>query len=180
MLQNYYTQVVDYLHNHEIKIIKDIIIPILSPEKIVAIIGIYYVVKTFQANYKLSRVNFIHQLTISHRDIWLKVAEKRIDFAKPIEGLDNISSEEYRFAIFIILHIKMSYEAHRAKVSVQREGEFADIGTLLNKPLPNAVWEQIKDLHESDFVFYIDSCKHLADPEKYPRPKKIFLDNFFK
>lgn len=151
---------------------KDILLPFLAPDKLLTLIGIIYAVRTFSNSYKLNRVNFIYQLTQSHRDIWSKIHQAKIErIIDPNADTATISEEEKRHVIFIVLNTKVSYEAHKVKVYPITKEVQLDVGAFMNLPIPNKVWESLKYYYERDFVNFVDKCKKDAQGE----PKKNII-----
>jgi hypothetical protein len=159
------TDLIDWLHIHDVKIVRDIIVPIFSVDKIAALIGIIYIARTFTKNNQLARTNFIHQLTLSHRDIWSQI-HKTFPNSGGLEKYDpatsNLDVAQKRCIINLILHVKISYEAHRSRIMKWDRGVCLDLGKVFNYPAVDLVWESIKELHEKDFKKKIQSLKELA------------------
>lgn|GEM_PF-819803 len=177
MIKEYLNNIVDFLHSHDVKIVKDIIVPTFSLDKIIALIGLYYIIKTFVSSYKLSRVNFLYNLTQSHRDIWSKILSLgKTNILDPKANPESITPEEEWNLIFLILNLKVSYEAHCAKIKRLSKQEIIDIGEFYTLPLPNHVWEKIKRFHEKDFILFVENAKQsCSDKKSSLRGKLIFL-----
>ncbi|MDQ1086179.1 hypothetical protein [Siphonobacter sp. SORGH_AS_1065] len=167
---------VNYLHQHNISIIKDIVVPSIALDKIVAIVGLYYVIKTFRFSNNLSKLNFISQLTQNHREIWSRIVEKELN-----ERITDISADpktltktEKRYILYVILHIKTSYQAHILKVKRLSQEEIKDMGNFLNYPLASQTWNEVKYWHEKKFVKFIEDAQCKAKLNKTSKKRILF------
>lgn len=159
---------------------KDLLLPFLAPDKLLTLIGLIYAIRTFRNTYKLNRVNFIYQLTQSHRDIWSKIHQAKIErILDPNVDVNSITEEERRHIIFIVLNTKISFEAHKAKVYPITKEVQLDVGSFMNLPMPNKVWESIKYYYEIEYVKFVDKCKE--DAKGLPRKGliSIFQGTFY-
>lgn len=173
---NYIKDIIDYLHSHNVSLVKDVLIPSVGIDKILTLVGLYYVIKTFKYSNKLAKVNFITQLTQNHRDIWARIsADKLQERITNVNGDPNtLTRAEKTHILNVILHIKTSYEAHIAHVKKLNAEEIHDIGSFLNYPLANRTWNEVKRWHEKRFVKFIEKAKYKANPAINPKPKTFF------
>lgn len=169
----YLDSIVEYLHQHDVHIVKDILVPAFSPDKIIALIGLIYVVRSFIKTNRITRINFICQLTQYHRDVWSKIED--LDLKEKLKNASlnysTLSEKEKKSIIYLILHIKISYEASKDKILRIDDGILKDIGTIMNYPLVGSAWEEIKPFHEKGFVSFVEKARSKT---KQP-PKRQFL-----
>jgi hypothetical protein len=157
-------QVVDgvrnYLHAHQISIIKDIIVPAFGIDKILALIALLYAIRSFKSSYKVGKVNFLIQLTASHRDIWSKIHQSNLIRIKdPKADINSITEDESRYVIFIIMNMRTLFEAHINKVYDFNKASQFDTGKFFNLPIPNHVWQNSKIFYDDAFVKFMDAIK---------------------
>lgn len=139
---------------------RDLLLPFLAPDKILALIGIIYVARTFNSSYRLNKISFAYQLTQAHRDIWSKIYQAKVErILSPEVDANTLTEEEKRHIIYIILNTKLAYHAYKLKIYSMTKEVRLDIGEFMNLPLPNKTWNYLKPFHEKDFVSFIDNCK---------------------
>lgn len=105
------------------------------------------------------KVEHLLQLNQSHREIWGKTYSHpellRIKRADVNLQKHPITASEKRFAIEIIMHIYSVYEAIQSKQFDGKDVE-KDIVQHLQLPIPNTIWQEVKEYHDRHFVRYID------------------------
>jgi hypothetical protein len=125
-------------------------------------IGIY----TARAANRAVRVTTLLSITASHRDIWRQYAMRPqlarvLDWeAKP----DQMTEDEQQWLRELILHLAASFEAGRYGALPVQEGLDADVRQLMSKPMPRAVWRQLRPYQNSAFASYID--RQIANAER--------------
>jgi hypothetical protein len=108
---------------------------------------------------RVARVNTLLTITVNHREIWRQFSSRpelrhALDWsARP----DQMTEEEQQWLRELILHLAASFEAERLGVMPTMEGLDADVRQLMSKPLPHAVWRQLRPFQNSEFVNYIES-----------------------
>jgi hypothetical protein len=166
------------LHEHNVDLLKDILIPAFSIDKIAVVIGLYFAIKSFRLNAKIAKVSFIHQLTQSHRDIWIRIANdtnlQQID--NPSADPDNVSLEQEKYVVFVLLNTNVAFDAHKEKVYLFSKQAQIDTGEFFNLPIPNAVWNSVKKYYDDDFVEFIENAKEIAQGK--PIIKKVINGKF--
>lgn len=160
-----------FLKSHDVDLIKDILVPNISVDKIVAFAALIYAIRAFNSSYNLSRANFTYQLIQSHRDLWSKIHALNLTrITDPNADPSTITSDEERYIIFLILHIEASFEAHRTNVLRVNRYSLVDIGEIFLLPLPKLVWSRIEMVNDKEFVKFIKFCAELAAGKKYESP----------
>lgn len=150
-------EIASFLHSKGIDIWKDLIVPSLTPDKIIGLISLLFLIRGFYLSNRLNRLNLLSQLNSSHREIWTKIVEIGLhDKLNDPQKANNLSSEEYRYTLFLVLHVYSAYEAHKLKVRRLDKGEINDIREMLAMPVVKAVWENIKKYQSKQFVEFIE------------------------
>lgn len=115
------------------------------------------------------KMEHLLQLTQSHRDIWSKTYSHpellRIRQADVNLEKHPITEEERRLAVEIIAQIYSVYEAIQNKQFDNNEIE-KDITQHLHLPIPNTIWQEVKEYHDKKFVKYIDGLLAESPQEK--------------
>lgn len=68
-----------------------------------------------------------------------------------------VSDEERLFVTAIIIHLDSIHRALKAKLFLNQEGLREDVRGFFSLPIPKAVWEQAKRLHDRDFVTFVET-----------------------
>lgn len=106
-------------------------------------------------------------LTEHHRALWERLFADpqlgRILDAKANIKKQPITPAENRFVVFLIIHMSDTYFAMETGFWPQPEGLAKDVRHVLSLPIPRAVWEEVKDLQESEFKGYVERCLALED-----------------
>lgn len=109
------------------------------------------------------KVNHLFQINQSHREIWgktftspelLRVKETNVDLQK-----NPVTEAERRFVTEVIIHIYAVYEAISNRLIKKGEME-RDIANYLLLPIPNLIWQEVKNYYDKRFVSYIDGLLH--------------------
>lgn len=64
--------------------------------------------------------------------------------------------------LFLILHLASSYEATKHGMYFAEAGLHADVREFFSRPIPWAIWEEVKIYQDSDFVRFLEEA---MDPE---------------
>jgi hypothetical protein len=99
-------------------------------------------------------------LTAQHRDIWERFYDKphlsRIRNPKVNLKRQPPTRDETLFVNLLILHLNCRYQAIKRDEITRPEGLGMDVGAFYSLPIPHYVWQQRKNLHDSDFVAFVD------------------------
>jgi hypothetical protein len=113
------------------------------------------------------RVGNLFQLTGQHHDVWsqlfTKPELKRLLRADVDITQHPATAEEMLFITFLVLNLNSAHYAIKNRLidSPRRLG--TDIRTFFARPIPRAVWTDIRHFQDDDFVAFVES--HFA-PEK--------------
>lgn len=109
---------------------------------------------------KQRRIGNRWEIIKQHRDIWA------LGFARPELNRINdstadlaakpLSSEERLFVRMLILHLAGCFRAAKAEMYVLPEEMAADIRNFFSRPIPRAVWDELKGLQNKDFVLFVE------------------------
>ena len=106
-----------------------------------------------EADERKVQIRFV--LLAQRREIWKAVREKPelrrvLDASLPADTIPTL--EETDFVRDLILHLDASLQAQRAGISFSEPGLAADIRQFFSKPIPHAVWMEVKKYQDPDFV----------------------------
>ena len=109
------------------------------------------------------RITNLIALTGSHRDIWSEFS-RRPELARVLDPRADLAQEgvteaEKKFVTLIVLHLSSVYHALEDSLSVTPDGLRRDIQGLFSRPVPRAVWENIKSLQDREFVRFVEACR---------------------
>jgi hypothetical protein len=124
--------------------------------------GLLFTAFAMRSDEKTRRIGNDLLVTQNHRDIWketfrrpdlLRVLDASVDLKQTL-----ISREEEIFVNLVILHLNSVLHAMKDKLVPKPEGLQKDVGSFFTLPIPHAVWNQMKSLHDVDFVKFVESC----------------------
>jgi hypothetical protein len=98
----------------------------------------------------LNQYREIWKLRLSHPEL------NRIDDPFADLTTNSITAEERLFMRFLILHLSNSYRAAKLDVFTLPEEMGADIANVFSRPIPLAVWEQVRRFQNADFVNFVE------------------------
>jgi hypothetical protein len=118
---------------------------------------------TLRIDAKERRVANLFTLTEHHRDLWENLFSVP-DLARikdPSANLAEIpvTASEQLFVLLLVLHINAAYRAIRAGVLQSPEKLRRDLQTLFSLPIPKAVWEQVKQFQDAEFIRFVESAR---------------------
>lgn len=102
------------------------------------------------------------RLTDRHRNLWermytqprlSRILDPEADLART-----PVTAEEELFVIFVILHLSDSHYVMNAGFFDKPRGLRKDIRMFFSLPIPQAVWQKMRDLQEEAFVKFVESC----------------------
>jgi hypothetical protein len=109
---------------------------------------------------RVKRALATFEITKFHRELWTRYDER-----PKLAGLFDqnrdltvhpLVDEEVRFANFLFLHIRTSYHFEKAGVYDRPERLKEDLQETFSRPALRAAWEEMKRLHDRDFVAFIE------------------------
>lgn len=124
------------------------------------LVGFILTYRATRHDMRSSKIDHLLQINESHREIWSKTytQPELLRVKKPEVDLETqpITEAEKRMVKEIILHMSIVYEAIQSKQIDKGEMD-KDIAGYLQLPIPNAVWQEIKEYQDKRFVKYIDA-----------------------
>lgn len=131
-------------------------------QSIALVAGLAFTGFAIRANTKALQVQNLFTLTEQHRNIWsflysypqlARILERNLDLAK-----HPITTEEEIFVRSLVLHLASSHKAAGVGLFESPENVTADIRGFFLLPVPNAIWKQIRQMQDREFVAYVESA----------------------
>jgi len=131
---------------------------ILEPVGILG--GLVYTGITLRQESKARRVANIITITTQHRDIWKELYD-RPELGRVLNPSVNLKKHpatpaEYLFVRFVILHLSSVFRASKADELLQPAGTVQDVREFISLPIPHAIWLELRDLQDNDFVKWVE------------------------
>ena len=124
--------------------------------------GLLFTAFSMREENKTRRIGNVLAVTHNHREIWTEIFHRpelrRVLHSDVDLEKFPISEEEQIFVNFVILHLNSVFDAMKEKLVLRPEGLRKDVGRFFALPIPRAVWNQMKPLHEEEFVRFVESC----------------------
>jgi len=126
--------------------------------------GLWFTAYTIRKDERARKITNLITIAQHHREIWgelyarpelSRILDRDADLVKR-----PISDEEHLFVNTVILHLDTVRRAMKEGMFVTLEGMRQDIRGFFSRPIPNAVWERTQGLQDSEFVRFIESCRH--------------------
>jgi hypothetical protein len=123
--------------------------------------GLLFTAHTIRADAKSRRIANLIAFTQQHREIWKQMYE-RPELARVLQDKVNltrspITTDERLFAKLLILHLDSVHRAMKEDMFVSLSGLQTDIRMSFARPILRAVWEELKELQDADFVAFVES-----------------------
>jgi len=153
----------------------------------VGVASIWIGVRAIRASNRAAQVKALLDITTSHRDIWRQYAS-RPELSRVLDwdrNAEEMSEEEQQWLRELILHLSSSYEAGRLGVLPAFDGLDADVRQLISRPMPRAVWRQLRPYQNVHFQKFIGArlaevdARHDGVPFGLPHsgPRTVDLDH---
>src|SRR6266481_3001365 len=119
-------------------------------------------VASLRENKTARRLSNLTTLIQNHREIWKDFAtnpalgrmkERDVDLER-----EPVTREELTFVRFVIAHLFGAYEATRLNEVIGLEKLAQDAAQFLSYPIPNAVWNEIRDVQSQGFITFAESA----------------------
>jgi hypothetical protein len=106
------------------------------------------------------RISNLFALTRYHRELYGVLFDRpklhRI-FSDKVDLIQHpVTEDERLFLTFVILHLDLALEATRMNAIVHIEGLERDLADLFSKPIPRAVWKEVRSVQNRHVVSVLD------------------------
>jgi hypothetical protein len=125
--------------------------------------GLFFTVHTIRTDAKGRKIAHLLAFTHQHRDIWKQMYE-RPELARLLKSdIDlarkPVTPDERLFATFLIIHLDSIHRAMKEDMFVSLSGLQKDIRMSFARPILANVWNEVKELHDDDFVAFVESMR---------------------
>lgn len=119
----------------------------------------------FWRDARVRRAQTLLEVTKLHRELWTRY-EERPELAGLFDKSRDLvarplTSEEVRFANFLFLHLRATFDAEKSGIYVWPEHVTEDWREILAHPATSAAWARVKHLHDREFIAFVEGF--LAD-----------------
>lgn len=124
--------------------------------------GLFATVHNIRADRRERMVNTQFTIASAHREIWSRLADNP-KLARVLRGDANTSEkaitlDEELLVQFLILHLRATFKARRAKMDFGDDRVALDTRYFFTLPIPRAVWERSREFQDADFVAFVESA----------------------
>lgn len=124
--------------------------------------GFIFTAVSLRRESRARKISNMIALAERHHAIW-KELYHRPELARILDeqlASDSVSPtrEERLFVTSLILHLDGIHRTLKAGMLVQLEGLERDVRGFFSRPVPKAVWQQLRPLQNRDFARFVDSC----------------------
>jgi hypothetical protein len=130
--------------------------------------GLFFTGLSFRDNFQARQVATLIDLTSSHRDIWenlfthtelTRIAKREVDLVR-----EPITEHERLIVRLLILHLNAAYHAAKISNVVRLEGIHTDIQQFFAAPIPTAIWAELREFQNHDFVRFVEQAFESHEP----------------
>jgi hypothetical protein len=109
---------------------------------------------------RVRRVETLIEITKQHRELWTHLGERPesatlFDRDRDLDA-DPVTDREVQFVNLLLLHLRATFYARRARIYIQPERIDQDIRSFFSYPASRAVWERLKNSHDRRFIAFIE------------------------
>lgn len=126
------------------------------------LVGFFVTFYTLRKDAKLRRLNHWLTFTQQHRDLWKLRLEmpglNRIHVSTVDLEREPVTEAEHQFVSLLIHHLSAVQKTSSEGMFSVPVGLRTDIRTFFALPVPLAVWQKVKHLHDEEFVQFVESC----------------------
>ncbi|SDS02477.1 hypothetical protein [Opitutus sp. GAS368] len=126
--------------------------------------GFAFTCITLRRDARSRRVGNLFQLTAHHHDVWAELFKqpelRRVLSARADLDREPVTDNEALFVGFLILHLSTAHQAIKQGLMDPLDGLGADIRTFFARPVPRAVWQNLRQFQDAGFVAYVEGYFH--------------------
>ena len=128
--------------------------------------GLFFTGATLREQAKARRVGNLITLTQQHRDIWREYLSRpelaRVRNPQADLRTGPLTLAEETFVKLVLVHLVSAYQATRLDETEALGRMSEDVGEFFSLPIPAAVWQARKSVHEQSFVDFVDQALEKA------------------
>ena len=126
--------------------------------------GLFFTGYSLHSDTKTRRIANLLIIAKNHREVWAelyrnpgltRVLESTVELTRqPVTRAEEI------FVNLVIIHLNTVYQALKDELVIKQEGLRRDVWWFFSLPIPQAVWDKMKVLHNDDFVAFVEQCRN--------------------
>lgn len=129
--------------------------------------GLIYTAVSLRKNQQAQRITNLFALTRYQRELYgglFNRPELRRIFHDDVDLTHHpVTEDERLFLTMVILHLNLALAAKRMNAIVPIEGLEHDLAEMFSKPIPRAVWKEIRSVQNRDVKELLDRLTNTAD-----------------
>ena len=129
--------------------------------------GLVFTALSLRDTRKAQKITNLFTLTHYHHELYRQLFDRpelRRIFRPDADLLRHpVTDDERLFLTLLVLHLTLAMEAMRLRAIVPIEGLERDLAELFNKPIPRAVWRELRPVQNQDVVKMIDRLTDTID-----------------
>lgn len=111
---------------------------------------------------KTRRVANLLTLTQNHRELWRGFDQnpelhRVFDGDADTQDMPPTRAEEV-FINLVIQHLASVYRAAQSDLTIKPKGLQRDVRMFFSLPIPNHVWQKMREFHDEDFANFVTHC----------------------
>ncbi len=139
---------------------------ITADSSVLSVVGIVasllFTAVSLRSETQTRRIGNLLALTQNHRELWMALFSNP-GLARVPDGSADLSAraitlDERFYVIMAIQHLHSAYQAMETGLVIKPEGVGEDIRTFFSLPIPRAIWKEVCDLQNENFVAFVDRC----------------------
>jgi len=124
--------------------------------------GLIFTAVSIRDQTHAQRITNLVALTGNHREIWENLfifpALARVLDESPDLANAPVTPNEQLFVMLVIQHVNSAFHSIKDSLVIKPESLQRDVALFFGLPIPNAVWRQVRELQDGDFVGFVESC----------------------
>jgi predicted HAD superfamily phosphohydrolase len=129
--------------------------------------GLIYTAVSLRKNQQAQRITNLFALTRYQRELYSGLfnrPELRRIFHDEVDLASHpVTEDERLFLTMVILHLNLALAAMRMNAIVPIEGLERDLAEMFSKPIPRAVWKEIRSVQNRDVKELLDRITSTAE-----------------
>lgn len=141
-------------------------------EVVAIVVGLFFTALAYRLDARSRQVENLRGVTEGYRKLWSELNRRpklvRVLAIRPDLENHPITPQEDRFVRALIHHLYFVYRASKVGLLLKPEHIRKDIRQFFMRPIPRQVWNEIRDLQDTDFLRFVESTfeKSRAMPPK--------------
>jgi hypothetical protein len=124
--------------------------------------GLLFTGASLRIDAKARRISNLISITEHHRNLLAQVYSQP-NLLRTLDETPNlhqkpVTEEERLFVILLIAHLNSAYHATKDGMLLKAGALSKDIRSFFSRPIPKAIWSDVKSFQDKDFVRFVEDC----------------------